>query len=457
MAKFIPHNYQLEPQQELAKSDFFGLFMFPGAGKTALILEKIYQNKEPTLVVAPLDILYTTWLKEPKKWDFSQNLKYMVLHGSNKNEAFHQKAGVYFINPEGIEWLLKKIQSTGRFPWTTLIIDESAKFKNPKAARFKYLTKILKSFKRRYIMAGNPTPNHYLDIWAQLFILDCGQRLGTSWYGFRSKYFYPTDFKQFNWTLKPGAKEEIIEKISDITLFLDPSSELELPIRTVIDHEIELPKDVKRIYKDMEDQLFFAMEDKEGFIVDNATASAIKCWQIASGFIYEKMEDGSRLTHYIHNELMKVASNIVDELQGSPVLIAYNFEEDYKRLKEEFPTARFVPSGSTPSEIQAAEADWNANKIEILITQISKFSHGLNLQFGIGHQIILYGLTYNYDVYDQLIRRFERQGAKFKEVIIHRLLMKNTVHEAIIKNLENKRTLSGDFLSSLKEYRDSIK
>lgn len=457
MSKFIPHNYQLEPQQELAKSDFFGLFMFPGAGKTALILEKIYQNKEPTLVVAPLDILYTTWIKEPKKWDFSQNLRYAILHGANKNEAFNQKAGVYFINPEGIEWLLKKIQSTGRFPWTTLIIDESAKFKNHKAARFKYLIKILKSFKRRYIMAGNPTPNHYLDIWAQLFILDCGQRLGTSWYGFRSKYFYPTDFKQFNWTLKPGAKEEIIEKISDITLFLDPSSELDLPIRTIIDHEIELPKDVKRIYKDMEDQLFFAMEDKEGFIVDNATASAIKCWQIASGFIYEKMEDGTRTTHYIHNELMKVASNIVDELQGSPVLIAYNFEEDYKRLKEEFPNARFVPSGSTPSEIQAAEADWNSNKIEILITQISKFSHGLNLQFGVGHQIVLYGLTYNFDVYDQLIRRFERQGAKFKEVIIHRLLMKNTVHEAIIKNLENKRTLSGDFLSSLKEYRDSIK
>lgn len=455
MKKFIPHNYQIEAQRELANADAFGLFMFPGAGKTALILEKIYQHKEPTLIIAPLDILYTTWLKEPKKWEFSQKLSFQILHGPNKNENFHKRAGVYFINPEGIKWLVEKVKSTGRFPWTTLVIDESAKFKNHKSERFKYLTKIIKSFKRRYIMAGNPAPNHYLDIWAQLFIIDFGKRLGTSWYSFRSQYFYPTDYKQFNWVLKPNAKDEIIQKISDVSLFLDPSSELDLPNRVVIDHELELTAKAKVAYKDMEQNLFYIMDNKDGFVVDNATAAAIKCWQIANGFIYEKTDEG-RNTHFIHDELCKAAESIVEELQGSPVLIAYNFEEDLKRLRELFPTARFVPSGSTPTEIQAAEKDWNENKIEILVTQISKFSHGLNLQFGIGHQILLYGLTYNYDVYDQLIRRFERQGAKFKEVVIHRLIVKNTIHEAIIATLENKQSMSGDFLNALKEYRDSI-
>ena len=458
MKKFTPHNYQLEPQRELAKSDFFGLFMFPGAGKTALILEKIYQNKEPTLIIAPLDILYTTWLKEPKKWEFSSGLKYQILHGPDKNENFHKKAGVYFVNPEGIKWLVEKVKSTGRFPWTTLVIDESAKFKNHKSERFKYLTKILKSFKRRYIMAGNPAPNHYLDIWSQIFILDCGKRLGTSWYGFKSKYFYPIDYQQYNWVLKPGAKEDIIQAIGDISLFLDPSSELDLPQRVIIDHEIELPHKARKAYKDMEQNLFYILDAKadEGFVVDNATAAAIKCWQIANGFVYEQ-QDETRITHFIHDELSKTAESIVDELQGSPILIAYNFEEDLRRLRELFPNARFVPSGSTPTEIQAAEKDWNENKIEILVTQISKFSHGLNLQFGVGHQILLYSLTYNYDVYDQLIRRFERQGAKFKEVVIHRLIVKSTVHEAIVKTLEYKQNMSGDFLNALKEYRDSIR
>jgi SNF2 family DNA or RNA helicase len=206
----------------------------------------------------------------------------------------------------------------------------------------------------------------------------------------------------------------------------------------------------------MEDNLFCILDNKEDSLtVDNATAASIKCWQIANGFIYEKTEEG-RITHHIHDELGKAAESIVDELQGSPVLVAYNFEEDLKRLRELFPNARFVPSGSTPTEIQAAEKDWNANKIEILVTQISKFSHGLNLQFGVGHQILLYGLTYNADVYDQLIRRFERQGAKFKEVIIHRLVVKSTIHEAIIKCIDTKQSMSSEFLNALKEYRDSV-
>lgn len=461
MAQFIPHNYQLEPQQELAKADFFGLFMFPGAGKTALILEKIYQHKESTLVIAPLSILYTTWLKEPKKWDFSQNLKYAVLHGPKKNEAFHQKAGVYFINPDGIDWLLKKVQSTGRFPWTNLVIDESVKFKNHKSVKFKALAKMLKTFKRRFILSGNPTPNHYLDLWAQIFILDRGERLGDSWYGFRSKYFYPDDYKGFNWVLKPGAKEEIVKRISDISLFLDPSEELDLPSRIIIDHRIELPREVRKVYKEMEDELFFSLDEAEKLLASNTAAAMSKCWQIASGFIYEVQKDEetereTRVTHHIHDELMTRTSSLVEELQGSPVLITYNFEEDYLRLKNEFPNARIITPGAKPAEIQSAEDDWNNNKIEILVAHTTRFSHGLNLQFGRGHQIILYGLTYNADTYEQLIRRFERQGAKFKEVIIHRLIAKDTIHEAIVDSLDTKLQNSNSFLLALKKYRDNL-
>lgn len=459
MLKFTPHQYQLEPQELLANNDAFGLFMFPGAGKTPLMLEKLYQNKEPTLIVAPLDIMYTTWHKEPTKWEFSQTLKMVVLHGPDKDANFHKKAGVYLINPEGLKWLVNKVQATGRFPWTTLIIDESSKFKNHKSERFKYLTKILKSFKRRYIMSGNPVPNHYLDIWAQIFILDCGKRLGTSWYAFKDKYFYPTDYNRFNWALKPGSKEEIISQIADVTFFLDPSSELDLPKRTEIDHELVLPQSAMKQYKEMQDQLFYALSDtpneSEVLLASNATTAAIKCWQIANGFIYETTEEG-RKTHQIHDVLIRHTMTLVESMQGSPVLVAYNFLEDLERLKAAFPTARIVASGATPKEIQAAETDWNKDKIEILVVHINKFSHGLNLQYGSGCQILFYGLTYNFDVYDQLIRRFERQGAKYREVIVHRLIVKDTVHKAIVETLGKKESMSSDFLNSLREYRDSL-
>lgn len=457
MKNFTPHEYQKEPQSLLASADSFGLFMFPGAGKTPLMLEKIYQHKEATLIIAPLDILYTTWHKEPLKWSFSQNLRISILHGPDKDANFHKKAGVYLINPEGLKWLVNKIQSTGRFPWTTLIIDESSKFKSQKSERFKYLTKILKSFKRRYIMSGNPVPNHYLDIWAQMFILDLGKRLGTSWYTFRDKYFYPLDYKRFTWALKPGAKEEIISQIADISFFLDPSSELDLPKRIEIDHELELPLQAAKQYRQMQDELFYALSnDKDdNILAPNATTSAIKCWQIASGFIYESTDEG-RKTHQIHNVLIDHVETIVESMQGKPVLVAYNFLEDLERLRNKFPQARIVASGSSPKEIQSAEADWNCDLIEILIVHINKFSHGLNLQYGSGCQLVFYGLTYNADTYDQLIRRFERQGAKYREVVVHRLIVKNTVHEAIISCVDRKLSQSSDFLESLREYRDKI-
>jgi SNF2 family DNA or RNA helicase len=462
MKKFIPHRYQLEPQRVLRDSEFFGLFMFPGAGKTPLMLEKIYQHKERTLIIAPLDILYTTWQKEPKKWDFSQNLKFTILHGPDKDANFNKNVGVYLINPEGLKWLINKITTTGRFPWTTLIVDESTKFKNPRSKQFEYLSKLLKSFKRRFILSGNPTPNHYLDLWSQIFLLDRGVRLGTSWYQFRDKYFYPADYNRFSWSLRPNAKEEIIQKISDICLFLDPSSELDLPERIIIDHELELPHSVRKKYTQMQKELFIHLDNKydddvqETLLVKNATAAAIKCWQIASGFIYEQNEDGTRTIHPLHTTLIDHTQTLVESMQGQPTLIAYNFIEDLNRLAAAFPNARIVASGSKPSDIQAAESDWNNNKIDLLIVHITKFSHGLNLQYGKGNQIIFYGRTYNYDVFDQLIRRFERQGAKYKQVVAHRLIVKNTVHEAIIKSLDSKENMSHSFLTALKEYRDEI-
>ncbi len=463
--KFIPHNNQKEPMKLLSENDFFGLFMFPGSGKTVLSLDKVYQFKEKTLVVVPLSILYTTWMNEHRKWGFSARLKLILLHGPDKDANFHKTGGIYLINPEGIKWLLDKVKTTKKFPWTSLIVDESVKFKNHKSGRFKDLSKMLKSFKRRYILCGNPMPTHYLDLWAQIFILDLGKRLGTSWYAFRNRYFYPTDYKRFNWILKPEAKEEIVAAIGDIVYFLEPDGEIPLPKRVINDVIIDIPREK---YKSMEQKLFAELDNGDNVLASNKTAALMKCWQIANGFMYETynvIEDGkpvfdtkgeilrARKTHYIHNKLATVAKDIVEGLQGEPICIAYHFKEDLVRLMDTFPKARIVATGCKPSVIKQAEKDWNNNKIDVLIVYVSKFSHGLNLQYGKGHHLMFYCLTYNFDTYDQFIRRFERQGAKFKEVIIHRFICRDTIHEAIVENLETKGIESRDFLLALTEYR----
>jgi len=462
---FIPHDYQEPIQAEMAVNDHFAVFAFPGSGKTVLSLDRIYQLKQPTLIIAPIEVMWTTWFTENQKWTFSRKLRFTVLHGPKKDQRFFLNRGVYFINPEGMKWLVKKVQSTKRFPWNVLVVDESIRFKNHKSVQFKELCKLLKTFEYRFILSGNPMPNHYLDLWAQMYIVDMGERLGKSWYQFRQKYFHPVDYNRFKWELIEDGKERIIEKISDVTYFLESDDE-KLPKRIIDDKLIKLQDRAMAVYKDMEKKLFAEMEEAI-VIADNKTSSLMKCWQIANGFLYESEERPHPTkpdevikvrinTHFVHDELMLATKSIVEELQGEQILIAYHFTEDALRLAHEFPNARWVQSGAKPGDIKNAERDWNNGDIEVLLVHIAKFSHGLNLQLGEGHHVLFYALTYNYDTYDQLIRRFQRQGAKFANVIVHRLIVQNTIHEAIVANVEKKGIESLDFLTSLKEYKDSI-
>jgi len=457
MNKFKPRKYQ-EPMIDLLKThDNFGVLSFPGSGKTVMTLDMLYLYREPTLIIVPLEIMYTTWMSEPKKWEFSQNLKCTVLHGKNKDVDFFKPSGITFINPEGMKWLVNKVKQTKRFPWKILVIDESVKFKNPSSVRFKALKQMLRSFKKRYILSGNPMPNTYLDLWSQIFILDLGERLGSSWYSFRNKYFYPTDYKRFNWEIKPGAKEEIIELLNDVVYFLDTSDEIDLPEVVETDIPILLPPKAKKIYKQMEKDLFAQLDGGENILAPNKTSAHMKCWQIANGFMYSTDEDEVRTTHHVHDELINATKTLVDSLQGHPILIAYHFQEDLTRLKKAFPHAHVAQSGISKHELQKIERDWNANKIPVLIAYVSKLSHGLNLQHGDGHNILFYCLTYNHDIYTQLIYRLKRQGAKFNRVMVHRLVAKDTIHEAIITSLGRKETQSKGFLLALKEYRNQLK
>jgi len=236
--------------------------------------------------------------------------------------------------------------------------------------------------------------------------------------------------------------------------FVDVDSTLDLPDRMVVDIDLHLPLKVKKIYKEMEDELFTILdqETEDSVLAQNRTSALMKCWQIANGFIYNYDEEDNRTTHSLHNELVDIAKEKVEELQGQPILIAYHFNEDERRLKEAFPKATFVEDSS---QMQQIEKDWNAGKIEILITQIHRISHGVNLQYGPGRTIMFYSLTYNYDTYDQLIRRFERQGSEHSSVVVFRLVVRNTIHEAIIKTLESKGQMSSEFLQNLLSYKNS--
>ena len=463
---FTPKEYQSPLIDKLKSNDCYGLFSFPGSGKTAMILDMVYKYREPTLVVCPLAILYTTWLTEHTKWSQFKTLKIRVLHGKDRNKNFFEKSGVYLINPEGIPWLINKIRQTKRFPFKNLVIDESIRFKNPKSKRFTLLKKHLNLFSRRFVMCGNPIPNGYIDLWSQIYILDLGKRLKPSFYQFRKNYFYPTDYKRFIWELKPDSKEKILQKISDICSFLAPEdTDIELPDRMEDTVIYDLSEKDRNLYREMESKLFISLTDTEnedGKVLATTRASALnKCRQIAQGFVYENtvevvngQEKKSVKIHNLNSTLIDLCKEQVEELAGQPVVIVYWYNQDYDNLVgafSDYEGALIVPRGCKSSYIRQVEQKWNDNEISVLICHISTVSHGLNLQYGKGNRIFLYALTYNYDTYDQLIRRLQRQGAKYKTVFIKRFMCKNSIHEAMISSLNKKKSEMKGFFSGLRE------
>lgn len=447
-----PHSYQKKAIKFLLQNSCAGLFLDPGLGKTGISLAalKILQKEkliECGLVIAPLRVCYSVWPKEILKWKDFNGLRVSILHGKDKEKNLEKDADVYLINPEGLPWLLSHRLFKQRFKGQGLFIDESSKFKATNSKRFKLLRPVLPSFGRRYILTGSPAPNGLLDLFGQIYILDLGSSLGRYITHFRSKYFYPTGFGGYEWKLQQGADKLIQKQIRPLTLRLDADDYLELPELIVNDIYVDLPDEAWLQYKEMEDELIVAIERGDIVAVSAAVASG-KCSQIANGGIY----DAEGRAHLIHNAKTEVVHDLVGELNGTPALMAYEYGHDLERLRAVFgKDVPYIGGGVTPSRSSAIEGQWNRGELPLLLGQPQSIAHGLNLQ-NAGNHVIWHSLTWNWENYDQFIRRIRRQGSKHNKVFVHRVIARNTVDELKIMALNRKFRTQKDLFDALNTF-----
>lgn len=455
--EFHPREKQVLARQLMIETREFGLFFSPGGGKTAVSLSVINHFRIKTLVIAPLLVAQKTWPDEIAKWDNFNNIKYTVLHGEDKEKNFlRNDVGVYIINFHGIQWLLKMIQKYKRLPFGGLIVDESTNFKNPKAKRLKALKPILPKMKFRYILTGTPQPNSELDLWAQIFILDLGKSLGTSYYGFRNKYFYPIDFRRFNWQLMPGAKEEIREKIAPKCLYVKTSDQADMPELVENDIKFDLPDRVREMYNDMEDKLFATIDnasaEESKVVAMSKSAALIKCAQISQGFVYETLDEISKAKGDkaraidLHSLKIDWLVELIEELQDRPVLIAHHFKHDYATIKKAIPNMPLIDSSFNVR-------NWNKGLIPYACAHPYTVSYGLNLQEGPCQDVVFYCPTYDYEKYFQLVERVHRPGNSNDKVMVHRLIARKTVDEAKIISIDRKGSNQKELFGALLEYR----
>lgn len=429
-----------------------GFFLDPGLGKTSIslaIIKILLKEKiiERALIIAPLRVCYSVWPREIDKWTDFNGLSYQILHDDKKEKALDTEADIYIINPEGLSWLLTHKSFKAKFKGQALFIDESSKFKDTQTQRFKLLRPFLSIFNRRYILTGSPAPNGLLDLFGQIFILDLGAALGQYISHYRAKYFYKSGFQGYDWKLQPGADKLIQERIKPLTLRLDAEDHLNMPKLIVNPVYIDLDPKSWGLYKEMEDELIVALERGDITAVSAAVASG-KCSQIANGGIYD--EDGK--VHFIHDLKAKAVHELVGELNGTPALVAYEYEHDLERLCSVLgKNTPYIGGGVSPKRATTIENQWNSGELPVLLGQPASVAHGLNLQ-NAGNHVIWHSLIWNFEHYDQFNRRIRRQGQKHDTVYVHHIIARNTVDELKLAAMNNKFRTQKDLFDALNTF-----
>ena len=319
-----------------------------------------------------------------------------------------------------------------------VVIDELSSFKSASSKRFKALKKIRPLIDRIVGLTGTPAANSLMDLWAEMYLLDRGERLGATITGYRQNYFKPgwgNGVIVYKWYARPGALKAITKKIGDITMSMRAEDYIQLPDRIDTTVNVVLEDKALKKYREMEQRSLLELEDSEVVALD-AAAVMSKLLQMANGFIYTEEHEAV----FIHKAKLEALDEIIEAADG-PVLVFYNFQADKETLLEHYPEATEL----TEKTIGA----WNDGKVKILIAHPASVGYGLNLQEG-GHIIVWYGLPWSLELYLQANARLHRQGQKLP-VLIYHLTAEGTVDEQVLKKLASKDVTQRALIEILKD------
>lgn len=442
------HAYQEHCVEHIIEHPYSGLLLDMGLGKTASALTAIDELMNvfceilKVLIIAPLRVAEHTWTSEAKKWKHLEHLSFSLVLGSEvqRKQALKKQADIYLINRENVAWLVSHL--AGSWPFDMLVIDELSSFKSSKSIRFKALRQVRPKIKRITGLTGTPTPNGLVDLWSQMYLLDMGERLGKSLTGYRQQYFLPNQRNGhivYNYKIKKDSEQQIYQKIGDICISMKAEDYLQLPKRIDQDVVIEMPIDIKKQYDEFEKKQILALEDLDEISVANAAALSNKLLQYANGAVYNAEKD----FYEVHRLKLDALEDILEAMNGQPLLCFYSFRHDVVQIKKYL-------SNYDPYILQdAKDIDrWNRGEIPFLLAHPASAGHGLNMQDG-GHNMVWYGLPWALELYQQAVKRLDRQG-QTKPVINKRLILKGTMDEDVAVSLTNKAVGQDALMQALK-------
>ena len=450
MQEFIPHAYQEYCIGRIISTPCVGLFLDMGLGKTVITLTAVQRLKYERwavgrcLVIAPKKVAEATWSREASKWEHLETLRISTVLGTEaqRKAALERDADVYVINRDNVQWLVK--QTGLRWPFDCVVLDESSSFKNPRAQRFRALKSVRPKIRRLIELTGTPAPHGLMDLWAQVYLLDGGQRLGRTITSYREAFFVPdkrNSVQVWSWKPRSGAEETIYGLIEDICVSMKAEDYLTLPDCVTEEIPVKLDKAAQAAYERLEKDALLQVAEDDFVSAGTAAVLTGKLLQLCNGAVY----DENREPREIHNCKIEAFLETLEQLNGGHALVFYQFRHDLDRLLGALRGTKLrVRAYSGPEDERA----WNAGEVDVLLAHPASCAYGLNLQQG-GHHIIWFGLTWNLEEFQQGNKRLHRQGQKMP-VIVHILAAEGGMDEDVIKSLTGKEKAQEALLTALK-------
>lgn len=446
---FNPYPYQQYCIDSIIYNRAIGLFLDMGLGKTVITLSAIkdlrYNRWEVAkpLIIAPKKVAEATWTTEAAKWDHLKMMRVVPILGTGQQRlrALATPADAYVINRENVTWLVEHFKNA--WPFDMVVLDESSSFKNSQSKRFKALRLVRSRIHRIVELTGTPSSNGLEDLWAQIYLLDGGARLGKTLGAYRDRYFVPGKRNRttiFSYDPKEGSFEMIKRAISDICISMKASDYLTLPDVIHNDIPVALDAAAKKAYAQLETDLLLQV-DENTITAQSAGVLTGKLLQLCNGAIY----DENRNAVAVHNCKIDAFMELIEQLNGQHALVFYNFQHDRDRLVEALASTKLRVRVYSRAQ---DEIDWNNGEIDVLLAHPASCGYGLNLQRG-GHHAIWFGLTWSLEQYEQANKRLHRQGQEHP-VVIHHLIVQGGMDEAVLEALHDKGDMQNALLNALR-------
>lgn len=506
MRSFTPRPYQEAGIELMLREPGVGLFLEPGSGKTvtALTAADILLNErwavQKVLVVAPKIVAQEVWAREAAKWQHTAHLKVAHLDAAvfeyyrkvttsavlgnevreivendmslddqvfllladvavsktellcadpwkTRDAILRRSEQIHVISRDHFYMLVRILGSA--WPYDMVLGDESTMWKNHDSKRSQTIRYLRSEELVRFltVMSGTPSPRGLENLFAQVRLLDNGRRLGDKITHFRKAFMLPGEAGRnkhtgrhqiFSWVAQPGATERVTNLISDICLAVRADVWRETDPPRTVEHPVRLPDEAIARYKELQDNYHLALEDGE-VTAESAAVLSNKLIQVASGAVF----DSEQNYHVLHDAKLDALEELVEELDGQPLLIVYWFKPTLDRLRKRFGAK--LATTKTKGFLDR----FGRGELPLLALQPGSAAHGLDgLQDG-GHQIAMVDMFHDWELYQQAVSRLDRSGQKH-QVTVHQFLARGTKDLQVARVLADKGADQGRVMDALK-------